>query len=234
MLILIDKRIPEAAKKTLSEYGELYEVYSENIVYDSISGHPDIFVCNYQEKIILAPNAPDHLKEFLNTKLEEIISGEQNLGDKHPSTTHYNTVITDKHIIGNFRYVDFNINNSFPDHDPIHVNQAYCRCNLLALKNDHYITSDMGIHTILTGQELNVLYVSPKDIVLPGKPHGFFGGSTGLLNNKVFVTGSLDHYSDGKKVKEYLDALAYEVVELYDGPLFDGGGILFLGNPKGL
>lgn len=111
---------------------------------------------------------------------------------------------------------------------PIHVDQGYCRCNLLALKNDHYITSDPGIYKTLQRLHLNALLVSPEGIHLEGFPHGFFGGCCGVWEEKVFVNGSLNLYKDGDRAREYLDKLGYKIVELYDGPLMDCGSILFV------
>ncbi len=112
--------------------------------------------------------------------------------------------------------------------DLIHLNQGYSRCNLLPLKNNHFITSDEGIKRVLQNYNLNVLQVSPEDIQLPGFKHGFFGGTCGVLGNSIFILGSLKNYKDGGKVETYLHSLNYEIIELFDGPLYDGGSILFL------
>jgi hypothetical protein len=48
------------------------------------------------------------------------------------------------------------------------------------------------------------------------------------LNDTVFITGSLAHFVEGASVRKFLEELQYKIVELYDGPLFDGGGVLFL------
>ena len=73
-----------------------------------------------------------------------------------------------------------------------------------------------------------MLLISPHGILLEGFPHGFFGGCCGIWKDKVFINGSLDHFPEGEKVRQYLKDLGYEVVELYDGPLTDAGSILFV------
>jgi hypothetical protein len=45
MLIIADARLPERVLKNLERYGEVLPFASQGIVYDSISGHPDIFLC---------------------------------------------------------------------------------------------------------------------------------------------------------------------------------------------
>ncbi len=228
MIIFVDHRIPVEAKKKLSTYGELLEVKTEGIVYDAISGHPDIFFCQAGEKLITAPNTPRYLIDKLNEKKVPFVFGEQPLGGKYPDTAHYNAVVTDEYLIHNFRYVDMGITHALPDIELIHVNQGYCHCNLMALKENHFITSDEGIKKVLEQNDMDVLYVDPEGILLPGHKHGFFGGTCGVQGDKVFILGSLRNYAEGEKVSAYLGGLGYEIIELYDGALFDGGGIIFI------
>jgi len=98
----------------------------------------------------------------------------------------------------------------------------------LPLKNDCFITSDRGIENILKQEGLSCLYVSPKEVLLPGFKHGFFGGACGVFDNSVFILGSLNYFSEGNAVKNYLTGLGYELCELVDGKLFDGGSILIV------
>lgn len=70
------------------------------------------------------------------------------------------------------------------------------------------------------------MYVNPEGIQLPGFDHGFVGGAAGIYKDQVFFIGNLDYFSEGEKFRHFLSG--YEIIELYDGPLFDGGSILFL------
>jgi len=113
-------------------------------------------------------------------------------------------------------------------HTSFSINQAYTRCNLIALDEGHYITSDHGIEKVLKNRNLEVLFVSPEGIILPGFANGFFGGCCGILDDKLFTTGSLHCYPEGEKVRQFSQEAGFRVIELYDGPLFDGGGIIFI------
>jgi hypothetical protein len=180
------------------------------------------------DKLIVAPNLPDEYKSILRKNAIPFIEGEASVGNKYPDTAKYNAVCTEKFLIHNFRYTDSAISNHAEELDLIHSGQGYTRCNLLALKEDHFITSDAGISRVLNGFGLKNLYVDPTGILLPGMKHGFFGGACGVHDSKVFILGNLDKYIEGKKVRDYLLALDYEIIELYDGLLFDGGSIIFL------
>ncbi len=223
MTILLDERAPSIAKKSLAGYGEIILFTTIGITYPAISCHPDIFFCKMNDKLIVAPNVPDKYKNMLAKKSISFVEGESPVGEKYPATAKYNAVCTENYLIHNFRYTDSVISDHAEDIDLIHSGQGYTRCNLLALKNDHFITSDAGISRVLNGYNLKNLFVEPNDILLPGMKHGFFGGACGVHENKVFILGSLSKFKEGEKVREYLHALEYEIVELNDGPLFDGG-----------
>ncbi len=228
MIIIADKRIPAKAKKSLAVYGEVIPFSTHGITYPAISGHPDIFLCKMNNTLIVAPNLPDNYKKILQKNSIPFIEGESAVGEKYPDTAKYNATCNSKYLIHNFRYTDSAISDYAAELEFIHSGQGYTRCNLLALKNDHFITSDAGISRVLQGYGLNNLFVNPSDILLPDMNHGFFGGACGVHENKVFIIGNLDKFSDGKKVRDFLLILDYEIIELYDGPLFDGGSLLFL------
>jgi hypothetical protein len=232
MLIIIDQKMSKEAKATLAFFGELIGLKTDGITYPAISGHPDIFFCQSPGKLIIAPNLPKHyINQIKNHKIGYKI-GELPVGREYPASASYNAVATSNYLIHNFRHTDFMITRTLEELHPVHVDQGYCRCNLLPLKNDHFITSDRGIFKVLTGLHPeglhpNVLFVSPEEILLEGFPNGFFGGCCGVLGEKVFVNGTLAHYPDGSKVRDYLSSLGYEIVELDEGPLTDVGSIIF-------
>jgi len=228
MFIIADNRIPPQAKKKLSEYGEIFNFSTEGITYESISGHPDIFFCQVNNKLIVAPNLPDLYKNTLTKNSIPFIEGELPIEKKYPGTSRYNAVATDNYLIHNFRYTDSVITNIGDDLELIHSGQGYTRCNLLPLCNDSFITSDQGINEVLNGFGLKTFFVQPDDIILPGMKHGFFGGACGIYEDKFFIIGSLSNLKNGEELKAYIDNLDYQIIELYEGPLFDGGSIFFI------
>jgi len=228
MLIFIDIKIPSEAKKKLSAYGTLVEFFTTDIVYDAISGHPDIFFCQTPHDLIVAPNTPITFIKILREHKIKFKMGKLSVGKKYPETARYNAVVTDKFLIHHNEIADEVIQLQNSKLKMIQVMQAYTRCNLLPLKNNHFINSDKGIHKALNDKNCKVLYISPDSIVLPGFDHGFFGGACGICENKVFIIGNLKHFSDGEKVRNLLSELHYEIIELCDGPLFDGGSVMFV------
>jgi hypothetical protein len=230
MLIIIDDKLSLEAKKKLSSFGQLMELKTEGITYPAISGHPDIFFCQAPGNLIVAPNLPKHYFNKLDEHKIDYITGEFPVGPEYPASARYNAVATSKYLIHNFRHTDFMITRTLEDLHHVHVDQGYCRCNLLPLKDDHFITSDAGIYKVLQGLQpsgLHPLGLHPNDILLEGFPHGFFGGCCGVWDDKVFVNGSLEKFPEGNKIKAFLQYLGYEIIELTDRQLTDVGSILF-------
>jgi hypothetical protein len=241
MLIIIDNKLAAGSKKVLSSYGDLMELETEGITYPAISGHPDIFFCQAPGKLIVAPNLPQRYFDQLKDHNIDYITGELPVGPEYPASARYNAVATDKYLIHNFRHTDFMITRKLEDLELIHVDQGYCRCNLLPLRDDCFIVSDEGIFKVLKGlhprgtpsQRDSIprglhLNVSPTKIHLEGFPNGFFGGCCGVWNDKVFINGSLSLHPDGEKIREFLFALDYQIIELVEQPLTDVGSILFV------
>lgn len=226
MFILTDRRIPAAVKSHLKKYGELLFVESNDIVYPAISGHPDIFVCQTKNGLFIAPNTPGKLKDQLREKHIRFVEGKATIGQKYPQTAPYNAVVTNQLLIHNLQLSDAVLLDECASLKRIHVNQGYSRCNIIALDDKRFITSDRGIEKALANKGFDVLFVSPKGIILPGFNHGFIGGCCGVFENTLFFTGSLNHFPEGDKIRNFVKGK--EVIELYDGPLFDGGSLMFI------
>ncbi len=228
MLIIVDQKIPNAAIKKLTEFEEVVEFQTEGIVYEAISGHPDIFFSQIENQLVLAPNLPDVYFQKLKEHKISYVLGEEAVGTKYPASSKYNIVADNDYLIHNFRNTDSKIIQLAEDMDLIQVDQGYTRCNLIPLGNKHYITSDKGVARTLKRFDLEVLYVDPEGIQLPGYKNGFIGGCAGILEKKIFFIGSLNHLKDSNEIKAFLKSQNFEIIELYDGPLFDGGSLIFI------
>ncbi|MCF8308410.1 MAG: hypothetical protein K9I68_05310 [Bacteroidales bacterium] len=227
MLIIADSRLPEQAKLKLMEMGDLLEFKTSGVVYEAISGHPDIFMCQLPDKLVVSPQAPGELIDALKAHNVAFNLGSKHTGFKHPGTTFYNAVATHEFLVHNSDYTDKTILQKYAVSQQIFVKQGYTRCNLLSLQGRNFITSDKGIYRALKPYA-DVLFVSPEGILLEGYSHGFIGGTAGVLDDQVYFTGSLNDFPEGDKIASYLNNLNYEIIELNDGPLIDGGGVFFL------
>lgn len=228
MYAIIDKRTPEKSINNLLKYvDEVFLFETEGITYESISCHPDIFIYPYIEKLIIAKNSPQKLVQFLNRKNINFEFGENSVGSKLQDTTQYNCVSSENYFIHNLKYTDEKILNLNKNKVHINVNQAYTACSLLHLKNDVFVTSDLGIFKTLKSEKIEVYYFFPEEIKIFGHKNGFFGGTCGIIDNQLFFNGNVDFHRDGKELRNLAEKLEIEVINLSDIFLYDGGKIIF-------
>lgn len=228
MYVIADKSLPEIVKTSLTLEYKVIEFSTEGLTNNYLSGHPDIFFCRLNNKLICAPNTPANYLEIISRISSiEIIIGEKPVGFDYPDCALYNCVCSKNLLIHNFKYSDLSI-NTLTSYDKINVNQGLTRCSLIPLSDNNYITSDKNIEQTLKIKGYNVLYVNPRGIILPGMEYGLIGGCAGVNEKKVYFTGSLNKFAEGEKIYSFLNNLNYKIVELSDLPLYDGGSIIFI------
>ncbi|MCK5781704.1 MAG: hypothetical protein KAH10_03900 [Flavobacteriales bacterium] len=230
MWAIIDSRAPKEAINNLSRCFDVFEFSSDNITYKEVSGHPDIFIFQDEEKLIVAPNSPIELTSFLDQQNASYTLGKKEIGKELSNSTQYNCIATEKFLLHKKGYTDEVILVNTKSKKLVELPQAYTRCSLTMINENNYITSDRGIERSLSREGHNILNVSAKQILLPGYPYGFFGGTNGIFNNTFYLIGSLKHHEQEEVIRKFILRNKLEIVELYDGPLYDGGGIFFGNN----
>lgn len=229
MLIIADARFPKKVLKNLEKFGEVLPFASRGIVYECIDGHPDIFFCQTPGGLVAAPNTPAEIIKKLRKSGIKLFEGTQPAGAKYPASARYNAFVGAGCLVHRQELTDPTIVENSEGLQIIDVRQGYTRCNLIEA-GGLFITSDRGIETRLKDEGKETFFVDPACIKLPGKKHGFFGGCAGLHKNMLLVAGSIKHFIEGPILNDLLKTRAIELVELYDGPLWDGGSILFIEN----
>lgn len=227
MLILADARFPERVIRSLEQFGQVLPFSSQGIVYEAISGHPDVFLCQVPGGVVAAPNTPAPILQAIKASSTKVWMGKTPLGQAYPDSARYNAFAGKNCLVHHVGLTDEAITEQCQGLEQIKIRQGYARCNL-AEAGGLYLTSDRGIEKALQQSGRDVLYVDPSPIVLPGQAHGFFGGCTGVMGRQLFLAGSLGHFPEGKKLQKALGEREVEIIELYDGPLWDGGSILIL------
>ena len=228
-MFLADKRLGAERLYALAEYDEVLPFETEGIVYDALSGHPDIFVCPLPHEIVVAPNLParwtDSLRRFTTLP---VVPGQTPVGDAYPASARYNLGFSEAACVGGAQTDPYLAEAARKaSRQWISVKQGYVRCNLLWIGAD-FVTSDRGIEKALRAAGHSGLWVDPAPVLLHGFPYGFIGGCAGTDGRHLFWTGALKHL--GAETAKALRALAekkgLETVELSQGPLIDGGGLI--------
>jgi hypothetical protein len=230
MLIIADARFPESIVKNLARFGRVLPFFSSGIVYESIGGHPDIFLCPTPDALIAAPNTPSEIIEKIKKRGIVPVMGTLPVGAGYPASARYNVFIGNDCLVHRGGLTDHAILEHAEGLHFFDVRQGYARCSVIEAGGLH-ITSDRGIDGTLKNAGKETFYIDPSSISLPGQHHGLFGGCAGVFNNLFFLAGSVGHFPEGSALRNHLQKRNIEIVELYDGPLLDGGGILILETP---
>jgi hypothetical protein len=228
MLIFIDRKAPEKAKINLRKMGEVIDFETSGICYEAISGHPDIFFFQHPEGLIIAPNTPEKYKSILNQNGIAYNEGELSVGTEYPQTAHYNALFTKYGILHNNHLSDPAIKGLYAI--PLHCKQGYVRCTTIQIA-DMFVTSDQGIGKLLRKHFLEVHYIDPQKIILQGFRNGFIGGCCGVWEKSLYLCGSFRSISNNSNLINLIHQKGYNIVDLYDGPMIDVGGIFFI-SPK--
>lgn len=228
MYAIIDPRAPLKVKKNLKKYtNDIFEFSSDEITYNSIAGHPDIFMFQDVHKLILAPNTPKELIHFLDKKAINYSFGIHPVGKNLDTSVLYNCLCTPNYFFCKKGKPDISIQKWCSLKQLVNIPQSYARCSMSAIENN-IITSDKGIVKVLEKSQIDYLYFDPSEITIKDHKNGFIGGTMGATDNKVFFLGNILKHKDGKALDKYIAALGKEVICLGNNYLYDGGGLFFV------
>ncbi len=225
MLILLDYRAPEKARKKLQDIGEVVSFKTEGICYDAVSGHPDIFLFQHPCGCIMAPNIPEFYKKTLLRHSPSLTEGSLPVGISYPQTAHYNALYTENGVLHNKKFSDPEL-LKFSSSGFINCQQGYVRCTTIQIGST-FFTSDKGIERTLLAKAMTVFYIDPQNIVLQGVNNGFFGGCCGVWEKNIYFCGALKYFQNHHYLVTAIENQGFNIIELYNGPIIDVGSILF-------
>ncbi|MBF8275139.1 MAG: hypothetical protein HW390_212 [Candidatus Brocadiaceae bacterium] len=228
MFAIIDSRSSKRVITTLKEYVEdVFAFQTNELTYDSISGHPDIFLYQDKDHLVVAPNAPAVLFKFLERYSIAYLKGKMDVGNEFGNSVQYNCLATPDFLFHKPGYTDPVILEINREKEFIQLSQAYTRCSLVHLYGNNYVTSDRGIEKVLLRKGLSCIYFHPEEIRIRDHKNGFIGGAAGVWEKNIFFNGNIELHEDGQRLKEHLLNLGLEIVCLSDEYLYDGGCIFF-------
>jgi hypothetical protein len=232
MYAIIDKRAPLVVKKNLEKYtDDLFEFSSDEITFNSISGHPDIFMFQDVPHLVIAPNTPKDLIDFLDKKSVHYIFGNKPVGSSLDESVLYNCLSTVHYFFCKQNKPDIVIQEICSSKQLINIPQSYARCSMFSIENN-IITSDKGIVKVLEKNNINYFYFDSSEINIIDHKNGFIGGTMGAIDNKVFFLGNLLKHKDGKALEKFILKQEKEVICLGNDYLYDGGGLFFVFSSK--
>ncbi|NLN41895.1 MAG: hypothetical protein GX160_07940 [Clostridiales bacterium] len=230
-LALVDSRY-KARLKSFFIKNKILPIFVEKCteLYPAISCHPDI-QCHPLggNRIVIAPNASQSLKNQLIQHNFEIIVGNTRLESNYPNNIAYNVARIGRYAFHNKKFTDPILKEELQAQgvELIHVKQGYAKCSVAVVDQYSIITSDKGIAKVATEIGIKVLLINPGFIELPGLNYGFIGGATGLVSqNKLAFAGNWKDHKDYKKIEIFLKERNKTPVAADMNPLVDVGSII--------
>jgi hypothetical protein len=224
---VIDPKMPDKAKIRLKQMGYyVIEAPLHPQLEKSVKGHPDMMLFSYGRKVIYEP----HLKKIaalLRYNDYECVEGGKLVSSQYPKDIIYDACAVGNSIIRYKGEIERHIEKLRCKF--LKVKQGYVKCSVVPIDNKHIITSDKGIYDkwIASDRHACSLHIRHGYIKLPGYKTGFIGGASGVHKDRVFFIGALKNHPDGSAIKDFIKKRGKKIVELYDGPLYDAGSILF-------
>lgn len=229
MLAIIDSRSTKQAINNLKKYvTDVYTFQTNGITGNPISGHPDIFIYQEKNQLVVAPNAPVELFAFFENHNIAYLKGKRDVGHELVNSVQYNCLSTSQFLFHRSGFTDSAILKINKDKEFIQLPQAYTRCSLVHLCEDNYLTSDRGIEKVLLQRGLFCFYFNPEEITIQDHKNGFIGGAVGICGKRIFFNGNIELHADGQRLKEHLLNLGFDIINLSDEYLYDGGCIFFV------
>jgi len=229
MFAIVDARAPQKAIDTLQNYvSDILLFNSKNITYNSISGHPDIFIYQDTNELIIAPNSPKILFDFFHSQNIRYKMGTKPIDPTLSGSVLYNCLSSEKYFFHKRNHTDERIIQAVKNKMKVFLPQAYTRCSMITIDANNYVTSDKGIEKKLITNGFNAFYFSPDKIQIQGHKNGFIGGTCGMYNGKIFFLGNILFHKSGERFQKFLNNLNVEIVNLNDDYLYDGGSIIFV------
>lgn len=224
-IAVIDPSMPYEAKERLLKMGYyVQEIRIHKRLAKPISGHPDMMLFHCDNKVIYEPEAKE-IAGLLMDNGYECVKGAAICSSRYPNDIIYNSCCLGGYIVRYNGPIERHIEKL--KHKFIRANQGYVQCSIVKIDDKNIITSDKNIYDEVKKNRINALLVQAGHIKLPGYKTGFIGGASGVHKDKVFFIGALKYHSDGGIIRKFIKQAGKNIIELYNGPLYDAGTIFF-------
>lgn len=233
VLAIISKNCPAAAAEKLSKNFETFRLPADPQLAPPVAHHPDMLIvildgklfC-HQEYYRLAHQVIDKILELCKLKL---ICTDTPRAAKYPSDVGLNALILpDRQQVIARRS---SLASELLPYLAADTKQGYAGCSTLYIGGT-LVTADPSICS--AGEQIGIpIYKVPGgDIQLMGYNTGFIGGCGGIWKDTVYIYGRANSCDTGHALLEFCRKKKFLIVELWDGPLSDFGGIQFIETMK--
>lgn len=190
--------------------------------------HADMQLCIIKNKAFVSVDC-EELKESLSVYGYDVVLC-SSLSKDYPKNVALNVALIGNKLFCKGSSLDEKIREycNGENIEIINVNQGYTKCSTLILNEKAIITADNTICSAAVKQGIEVLKISPGDILLDGAEYGFIGGCSGVINNTVYFLGDISKHRNAQEIVEYIEKQHMNFVCLSEDRLKDIGGFILL------
>jgi len=234
--ILVDNKIRDIEKEKLSELG--YEVIlldSNNLMYDEISSHSDIFTFKIENNLICEEVLFDKLKSLKLDCKNNIEKIDEHFSNKYPEDIYLNICLIGKKAFHNFKYTSkkaIDLMDKYA-YEKINVKQGYTNCSIAVIDDNSAIVSDVSLEKVLKENGIDVLRVDTKGKIKLLKNdktisdmEGFIGGSIVRVENNIIVFGDIEKIDEDGKIKKFISSKGLNLITFPGLDVIDYGGVI--------
>lgn len=195
-----------------------------------VSSHPDMLLFSLGNTLVTYSSyyatAKDPIDRLLSYTGQTLCLTAYPHTDRYPHDIGLNALVCGRFLFGKLDALAPEVIELAKAHDltPVSVAQGYAACSGLALDDTTLWTADPSLTDAATAHGLTVLSAPYSEITLPGYDHGFIGGCGGVWRNILYLCGT----PTPAQLQRYCTHPVFRdraIQFLYDGPLFDCGGI---------
>ena len=232
-IALISCDVPSSSASLLADDFHLFYLRREDNLPRPVSSHPDMILSVIGEKIILSEQYYAANRDVIDpicrlAKLSPLISHTEKRY-KYPYDAAFNAAVGDGFIICRAKSVANEILTMAEQYkiSICNVNQGYSGCSCIVTPAA-VLTSDMGIKKALDRNGIKAIFITNKNILLPGYNIGFLGGCGGFCDGTIYLFGKDKTPERNSTLSEFANENGYEIKYLSSDPLTDYGGIKFI------
>lgn len=222
--VLVDFRISQNSENTLKSMGySIVKTEKRPDLAEPVCGHPDMTVCKLSDNDFVVKTTLCGLFEC------NIIKGTSELKPEYPFDIAYNAARIGDFLFCNEEYTDKKILEYCKQCGikVLNVKQGYAKCSICEVSDNAIITADKSIYNAAKENNIDVLLIENKGIILNGYNEGFIGGATGLIEKDLLaVNGNIKLHKNCEEIISFCKNYGIRVISLSDEPITDIGSII--------
>ena len=195
-----------------------------------VASHADMLICKIDKTVFCYNDYYlDNEEVFSKIKEEgyEIRFTTKKCNKVYPNDIGLNALVIGKRIFCKKEHIapeiiEYAKENSY---QIIDLNQGYSACSTLVLNEKTAITGDYGVQKVLLENDIRAELIDTSNIILKGYNSGFIGGATGVHENKIYLFGNEEYFTENQNIMSIITEQNFDIIPILHDQVYDFGGI---------